>query len=205
MPFSQRLQELLQDYADQPLRLGTLLERSGEEGFGLLSATLSLPFLIFVPPGLSTIVALVVALLGWQMGMGRHQPWLPRRYAQLELPPALTQGLLKNLTRLLRPLERIMRPRWPRLSQHPVARRSLGFCIAWAALLMAIPVPPVIPLTNIFPSCTIVIIALAVMEGDGLLMVVGFGLTLATTVYFVAMAGLIVTVFQETLRLTTER
>ncbi|MEN9265300.1 MAG: exopolysaccharide biosynthesis protein [Thermostichales cyanobacterium BF4_bins_65] len=195
MPFSAQIQGLLADYRDRPLPLGVLLHRSGEQGFGLLSTVLTLPFLIFIPPGLSTMVALVVAMLGWQMGMGRREPWLPPRYARLELSPQVLHGVLKNLTRLLHPLERILRPRWFACSRHPLVRRGIGFSIAWCALLLAIPVPPVIPLTNIIPTVAIVTMALAVMEEDGLVMILGLAMAVGTTIYFALMAGLIVAAF----------
>jgi len=197
MPFSTQIHGLLEDYQDRPLPLGVLLHRAGDQGFGLLSTVLSLPFLIFIPPGLSTMVALVVAMLGWQMGLGLSEPWLPPRYARLELSPQVLHGVLKNLTRLLHPLERILRPRWLGCSRHPLVRRGIGFCIAWCALLLAIPVPPVIPLTNIIPTVAIVTMALAVMEEDGVVMLLGFGMTIATTIYFGLMAGLILAAFQS--------
>jgi len=197
MPFSAQIQEILKDYEDHPLPLGVLLHRAGEQGFGLLTTVLSLPFLIFIPPGLSTMVALVVAMLGWQMGMGRDEPWLPPRYARLQLSPQILHGVLKNLTRLLHPLERVLRPRWLRCSRHSLVRRGIGFCVAWCGLLLAIPIPPVIPLTNIIPTLAIVTMALAVMEEDGVVMILGFGITAGTTVYFGLMAGLILAAFRS--------
>jgi len=104
MPFSTQIHGLLEDYQDRPLPLGVLLHRAGDQGFGLLSTVLSLPFLIFIPPGLSTMVALVVAMLGWQMGLGLSEPWLPPQVRSLGIiSPSTPWGSQKSHPTLASP------------------------------------------------------------------------------------------------------
>ncbi len=192
MKLSETIQALLQEYAGRPLPLGALLGQTGEQGFGMVSGLLILPMLIPIPVPLVGLAALFgsgIVLMGGQLALGFHKPWLPQRLARLELSPALSQGLLKNLNRVLRPIERLSTTRLLRLSRNPVLRRLLGLCLAWNALLMALPLP--IPLTNLFPAYTILILAISVLEEDGLLLLVGFGLTVATTLFFASITGAI--------------
>ncbi len=192
MKFSQDIQALLEDYADQPLPIGALLARTGEHGFGMVSALLTLPFLSPIPiPGISTLFGSGIILLGCQMALGSHQPWLPKRIASVELSPKVSAGLLKTISRILRPLERLIQPRLLGLIHNPLLRRLIGVCLAWSAILLALPIPPIIPFTNTFPAWTILVMAIGTIEFDGLLILVGYAMTVATTLYFVSIGTVI--------------
>jgi hypothetical protein len=88
---------------------------------------------------------------------------------------------LNNLKRFTRWLERIVRPRWQKIAENSYISRINGFCIAWLAILLMLPVP----FTNPLPAITILLLAVANLEGDGLLMSLGYGLTLLVTLLFV--------------------
>ncbi|MBD2104874.1 exopolysaccharide biosynthesis protein [Leptolyngbya sp. FACHB-261] len=192
MKFSQDIQALLEEYAQEPLPLGKLLERTGEHGFGMMSALLTLPFLSPIPiPGFSTVLGAGIVLLGTQLSLGFRKPWLPKRIAQVELSPKVTAGLLKTINWILRPLERVVRPRLSVLIRNPLQRRLIGLSMAWAAILMALPLPPIIPFTNTFPAYAILFLAIGTIEFDGFLIMAGHGMTVATTLYFVTIAGAI--------------
>ncbi len=187
MKFSQDIQDLLRDYTGQPLSIEILLERTGEHGFGMISSLLTLPFLIPVPlVGISTLLSLGIILLGGQLALGFHRPWLPQRVVRLELSPALSAGLLTQVSRVLRPLEKLVQPRWLRMSQHAWSRRLAGLGIAWVGLLMALPLP--IPFTNLIPAWTILALAIGILEFDGLLILLGYGMVTATTLFFASLA-----------------
>ena len=63
--------------------------------------------------------------------------------------------------------------------------------LAFLAVLLALPIPPVIPLTNTLPAYGILLVALSMMEEDGALIWVGYVVTALTTVYFVVWAAAI--------------
>ena len=54
---------------------------------------------------------------------------------------------------------------------------------------MSLPLP--IPLTNLVPAYTILVLAIGLLESDGLFILVGYGMTTATTVFFASIAGTI--------------
>jgi hypothetical protein len=54
---------------------------------------------------------------------------------------------------------------------------------------MSLPLP--IPLTNIIPAYTILFLAIGLLEFDGLFILIGYGMTMATTIFFASIAGTI--------------
>lgn len=190
MKLSESLQDLLAAYTDQPIPVGALVEVAGEQGFGIITGFLVLPMLIPLPvplPGFSALIGAGVIVLGGQLALNRHRPYLPARIARITFPPAVSRSLLKNLSRLLRPLERLSRPRLFRISHNPTFRRLLGICMIWNALLMSLPLP--FPFTNLAPGYTILTQAIAVLESDGIFMLISYGLTALTTVFFASITG----------------
>jgi hypothetical protein len=61
--------------------------------------------------------------------------------------------------------------------------------LAWDAFLMSLPLP--IPLTNLLPAYTILFLAIGLLELDGLFILIGYGMTVATTIFFASIAGTI--------------
>lgn len=192
MKLSQTIQVLLEAYADQPITIAILLDRTGSQGFGVISAILTLPLLIPLPlplPGFSTVLSVGTILMGLQMACGWQQPHLPPPLARWELSPAMSQALLKNLSRILHPIEQVARPRLFSVSRSRLLHRVAGLCLFWNALLMALPLP--IPFTNLLPAYSILVLAIGVLETDGFLLLMGYGMTLATTFFFISLASLV--------------
>lgn len=190
MKFSREIQTLLAECSGHPLSLKILLKRSGEHGFGVMITVLTLPFLIPVPlVGISTLLNLASFLLGMQLGLGFHQPWLPKWITRLHLSPALSVGLLKNLDWLLRSLEKMVQPRLEVLARNGVSRRLIGFSIAWCSALSAIPIP--IPFTNKIPALAMLFLAIGMIEFDRILICFGYATVVLTTVLFAALGSII--------------
>jgi len=181
--FSQDLEALLTLLAEKPLTLGDILTETSERGFGLVIGLMALPFLLPMPPGATGPLGLGCLVLSTQMAIGRRSPWLPKRIAQFQFPHWLVLNLLNLLRRVTGLLEKIARPRLRRLADNDQVWRLNGLCIAWLAILLMLP----IPFTNPIPTVGILLLAVAMLEADGLLMCVAYGLTIAITV---AVAGI---------------
>ncbi|BAZ07162.1 exopolysaccharide synthesis protein ExoD [Calothrix sp. NIES-3974] len=179
--FSQDIKLLLQQLSQQPLTIGNVLNITSERGFSLVMVLLVLPFLFPMPPGLTGPFGGACFLLSVQMALGRKTPWLPRQIANYKFPRNFAQVLLKNLHRVTRIVEKITRPRWQKLAQNSFTWRLNGLCIAWLCILLISPVP----LTNPFPTIAILILAISTLESDGLLMGIGYFLTILVTLLFV--------------------
>ncbi|HIK33470.1 MAG TPA: exopolysaccharide biosynthesis protein [Oscillatoriales cyanobacterium M59_W2019_021] len=180
LKFSQDIETLLQRLADRPLTISAILAETSERGFSLAIGLLTLPFLLPMPPGTGTILGAVCFLLALQMAMGKHKPWLPRAIANFKFPKEIAIGLLKNLKRLTKRLEKITRPRLLKLAQNRYVWRLNGLWIAWLAFLLALP----IPMTNPLPTVAILLLAIATLEADGLLMCVAYVWGIAVTIFF---------------------
>jgi hypothetical protein len=192
MKLSQTLSQLLIEYTDRSLPLQALLTRAGNNGFGMISGMLTIPMLIPLPfplPGFSALVGIGIILVGCQLAIGYDKPYLPARIARQELSPAASQTLLKNINRLLQPIERMARQRLPRFSNSWWGYRISGSCLAWNALLMSLPLP--IPLTNLLPAYTILFLAIGLLELDGLFILIGYAMTTVTTLFFASITGTI--------------
>jgi hypothetical protein len=192
MKLSQTLSQLLVEYTDRPLPLSELLKQVGSSGFGTIAGILTIPMLIPLPiplAGFSALVGSGIILVGCQLALGYEKPYLPQRIARVELSPAASQKILKNINRLLKPLEKMSRHRFSKFSNSWWGCRITGVCLAWDALLMSLPLP--IPLTNLVPAYTILFLAIGLLEFDGLFILIGYGMTVATTIFFASIAGTI--------------
>ena len=153
MKLSQILSQLLLEYTDRPLPLFVLLTQVGNSGFGTIAGILIVPMLIPLPipvAGFSALMGSGIILIGCQLALGYEKPYLPQQIARIELSPTASQKILKNINRLLQPLEKMSRHRFSKFSNSWWGCRMIGFCLAWDALLMSLPLP--IPLTNLVPA-----------------------------------------------------
>ena len=178
--FSQDIKALLERLANQPLTLADIMAETSERGFSLVIALLVLPFLFPMPPGLTGPLGSCCLILSVQMAMGRRSPWLPKRIARFHFPRWFVLKLLQNLKRVTRVLEKIARPRLRGLAESPQIWRLNGVCISWLTLLLISP----IPFTNPIPTVGILLLAVATLEGDGLLMCISYIITVLITLFF---------------------
>lgn len=175
--FAQDLEQLLTRIQEEPLTLNDLLAETAEASFLLLIALLAAPFLIPVPPGFTTAPCFVSLLLSLQMVAGSRSPWLPNRLKQIQFPQSFVAPLLKLLGRMTHILDTLTRPRLKWMFSHPLAWQLNGLCLAWLTLLLMSP----LPFTNPMFSTNILLVTIAILEKDGLLLCVGYGLAIAIT------------------------
>ncbi|ELS00143.1 exopolysaccharide biosynthesis protein [Gloeocapsa sp. PCC 73106] len=179
--FSQDIKLLLQHLAEKPLTLGDVIAETSERGFSLVIALLILPFLVPTPPGLSTPLGLACLIMSVQMAVGRRTPWLPRKIASFKFPHWFAQTLLRNLQRVTKILEKISRPRFQKFAENELTWRINGLCLTWLAILLMSPYPPA---TNPIPAVGILLLAVANIESDGVLMWIGYLITVLNTLFF---------------------
>lgn len=179
--FSQDIKFLLQRLAKNPLTLGDIISETSERGFSLVIALLVLPFLFPTLPGLSTPLGIACLLMSAQMALGRRTPWLPKKIATIKFPHWFAQTLLQNLQRITKLLEKISRPRLKKVTQHQITWRINGICLTWLVVLLMSPYPP---FSNPLPAVGILLLAVATIECDGILMVLGYIITILNTLFF---------------------
>ena len=199
LPLSERLAALLAESpATERLTINRLMERTEGRGFYLVMILLCVPFVIPVsPPGLSTVLGSIVALLSLGVAVGA-QPRLPRFVGERPLPAGMRQKLLGGGVKFLRFIERWVRPRRTSWLGWRVARCGNALLIAFMAFLLALPLPsPPFFFTNSFPSYAIILLAVSMMEEDGIMIWCGYAAALATTVFFGLIAGAICEILSQ--------
>lgn len=162
------------------VRLREVLSVLHGRAYTLVLLLLALPFCTPVPLiGVSTPFGLIVALIGFRLALGR-KPWLPQRLLDTILPGRFFTRVLGAARWLVRMFEALLRPRRSDWVENRIYRHGYGVIVFVCGLLLMLPLP--IPLTNGLPALTIVLLAGATLERDGVSMIAGllsFVLTLS--------------------------
>lgn len=157
------------------ISVGDLLEALRRRALGALMFIFAVPTALPMPPGVSAIVGAPLLFLSVQLMLGM-QPWLPRIIRERSLRRVDFQRVVAAVTPWLARAEAVMRPRMTFLAHRPSVY-LLGFTALVMSLILFLP----IPLGNMLPSIAISIMALGLLERDGVWILIG----LATAVFSV--------------------
>lgn len=195
-PLSKDLEELLREQdAAGGLTINQMLARTEGRGVFLLMILFALPFFTPMPLlGLSNVLGTVIAILAIRLAL-RKPPRLPRSIGERQFQPRRMAKFLKAALWVVRRLEKVIKPRRTRWMQWPAARIFNASAIAFMGVMLALPLPPVIPFSNAFPCYAIIVLAASMMEEDGVTIWVGYALALGTVIYFALFAGVAVGFF----------
>jgi hypothetical protein len=173
----------------ESITVGELVDKAAHSGFGFLVAVLSLVAIPFF--GLSTPFGLAIALVGFQLLIGRTRPWLPRRARTRPLKMTMLDRILSMVNRRMRWLAASTRRRWQPL----VTPRLVGFGIVLLGLGLALPLP--IPGSNLIFIVPLLVYAIGLLEGDGLWIVVAHLATLVDLALLVIFGATVLTVLSS--------
>jgi hypothetical protein len=155
---------------DQSLTLGELKQALKGRGSAMLLVLLALPFCFIAIPGLSIPFGIAICLIGACMVIGR-EPWLPRFIMRRRISTVRSNQLLIGAIKVARKLEKFVRPRLAFLYTGPTMLRLIGLGIVIAGLGLMLPLP--IPFSNSIPAWAVVLLAIGMMEKDGLCVLFG--------------------------------
>jgi hypothetical protein len=181
---SQTLDDFVASITTESVDLATIVRFMGRRSIAALLILLALPMAVPMPaPGISVIFGIPLIVISAQLLLGRRTAWLPARLARRSVKRADLALLVARALPRLRAFERVVRPRleW-------MAGNGATVPIGAVCLLLAIIITLPIPLGNVFPGFAIVIMALGILERDGI--AVGLGLLVAVgAVVIVALAS----------------
>lgn len=181
---SDELARLIDAFAERKVTVREVVEVMHGRGYDLLLMLLALPFCTPIPlPGVSTPFGLIIAFIGLRLALGQ-KPWLPARLLDTRLPEGFFPRFLSATRRVVRWLERFLKPRLEHLVRWRVARHGMGLVVCTSGLLLLLPLP--IPFTNFLPATTVVLHAAAMIEEDGYFALAGGAMLVVTLAYFVA-------------------
>jgi hypothetical protein len=172
-PNGQRTSEVLRDFIDSQtaphISLGELRDALGDRGFGILIFIFALPNLVPLNiPLLSAVLGVPLVLLAAQLSYGRHEPWLPNWLTARSFPRESFAAVVRRSLPYLERAERLLRPRLTGLLSW-TGERFVGAALLVLAIVLTAP----IPFGNWLPAFAITIIGLAMVEKDGLAVIVG--------------------------------
>lgn len=181
------LQDVIDSLHDEHVTLRQILERMGESGLLLLCGLLALPFLVPVSlPGVSTVFGAGIVLIGIAITFNRF-PWLPEKVADRKLERARLVPVLERGLKILRKVDRYVRPRLLGLTAGAVINRINGLVLTAAGVLLMMPLS-FIPFSNTLPGVAILFLSTGISQRDGAVVAIGHLLVVLTLVYFTAIA-----------------
>lgn len=154
------------------LSVQEILEVLSGRGRPLLLIILSLPFCQPIQiPGMSTPFGIVIALLGLRMAFGKNL-WMPKKILVKTVSSATLQKIVRKFLHIKRKLRRILYPRLGSLCKSKSMKILNGLLLCFLGLFLALPLP--IPFTNLAAGWSIFLMALGILEGDGLFVLLGY-------------------------------
>jgi hypothetical protein len=162
LPLSQRLAQIVADDGPDRLPFSELAARLHSSAWGGLLFIFAAINVLPLPPGTSAFFALPLMLVSGQMLFGRTNPWFPARLERRGVTKQELRRLIGKMEWVELRVERILKPRLDGLTG-PTAQRVIGLVCLLLALLAAIP----IPLFHVAPAIAIVLFGLALIYGDG--------------------------------------
>jgi hypothetical protein len=165
--------------------ISTLIAGLGDRSFGWLILLFALINLIPMPMGMITSLPLI--LLTGQMAAGFEHVRLPGFITRLQVNRKAFQRVVLRLKPLIRPIEKIVRPRHDWLFQ-PKNERLLGFFLLVVSLALFIP----IPLSGFIPAIALFITSFGLVERDGIITLAGIALGVVAIIITLAVGGMLV-------------
>ena len=155
----------------EPTNYGAVVDEIGRHGMAVILILFALPSALPIPAaGYSTLLSIPLFLIGFRILLGRETLWLPDRLRQRRFDPkSFSRKLVDGMLRLIRFVERFTVPRFAWLTSSQFTRAIVGLLIIALAASMALPIPG----TNTAPAFGIFLIGFALLEEDGVLLVIG--------------------------------
>lgn len=168
LAISERLDQLAQSASEEIVSLSWILSQLHERAFGLFLLVLALPCCIPFLYGLPQIVALPLMFVSAQILIGQDKPWLPAGLAARKVSVQGLETLSDRARPWLRRIEAISRPRLANLTRGPFDR-IVGLALVLFSASILVPLPA----TNTVPGFAVVIIAVGLLQRDGLMVILG--------------------------------
>ena len=195
MAAPRRLSQVLRELADgakDGITVAQLRDALGDRGFAALFFIFSAINLLPLPPGTSVILGIPMIIVAFQMVAGYKNAWLPRFLLAKTIGPKQMARMRTGLIPRLERVERVIQPRY-----WPFPRNSADRIIGVIGLILAIAVTLPVPLGNWLPALAATLVALGLMERDGIVLGVGVAVgavSLAIIAAVVGMAGALASV-----------
>ncbi len=195
VPLSTLLRQLVSNPALERISVGDLLSALGDRAIASLLFIFALPNVLPLPPGTSAILGAPLVFLAVQLAFGLR-PWLPALIARRSMTRDDFSALVDRVGPWLARAERLLRPRATVLACPPMEYLIGAICLVLAVVLF---LP--IPLGNMLPALAISLLALGILERDGLWILLGLGVAVVSAV---VVSGVVFVMVQAAFYFATE-
>jgi hypothetical protein len=184
------LAELLAGHArtvsSERVSLANIADALGTRSIGAWLLILALPMVLPVPmPGISVLFGVPLMIISIQLALGGCRAWLPAFILSRSVARADYVALVARMRPAVERVERFVRPRASWLASD-WAKVPVGVICFVLAAVITLP----LPLGHLAPGTAICLLALGLMERDGIVIGVGFAVAvLAFVIVTLASAG----------------
>ncbi|WP_300649559.1 exopolysaccharide biosynthesis protein [Hydrogenophaga sp.] len=167
VPLSVVLLRLANDHSRERISVGDLLAALGDRAIGALMFFFAAPNILPVPPGVSTLLGAPLLFLSAQLMLGMR-PWLPGFVTRRSLSRDDLSTLVRRIVPWLAKAEKLLKPRL-----HGLVRPPVEYAVGLVCLVLAMVLMLPVPLGNTLPALAISVLALGVLERDGVWIALG--------------------------------
>lgn len=183
MRFSEELTKIASEANGQKITIGQMESVLRGRGFAATLLILCIPFVQPIPlPGLSVPFGVAIALMGLRLAF-RRKARIPQMIRDREMEAERLKKILLGMAKIFRSMERFFKERFDFMFQWPMDH-LIGVTIFTSGVALCLPLPPVILFSNSIPAWAVIFCCLGFIERDGLLVMIGHVLGVATWVYF---------------------
>ncbi|NJL07957.1 MAG: exopolysaccharide biosynthesis protein [Methylacidiphilales bacterium] len=178
MPISQVLRAVAERAEGETLTIGDIVEALGDRAMAILLILFCLPNCVPVPPGVGLVFGFPMLLVALQMLIGRHRPWLPAAVLNRRLKVKDYVRMMDLAEPRLRKVESVLKPRYTFLFSD-TADRLMGAFFVLGAISVILPLPG----SNFPPAIAAVLMSLAMLEEDGVMLMIGLAIGILGLTY----------------------
>lgn len=167
-----RLNILLAEAKGEDVPIELIINNLKGRGLAALLIIFVLPSCLPVQiPGLSTVFGIILFFIGLRVTFG-YRSWIPQTLMNKTVPFHTLKKISEIAIQITNKLRFLTSTRMTYLVQNPVLRVMHGLAIAILSLLLALPIP--IPFTNMLCAFPILAFGLALLEDDGVMIIVAY-------------------------------
>lgn len=178
---------------ERPSTLQDLLQLHGESSTAVILLIMAAACVMPVG-GVGTVLSVAMVGLAWRWARMLDTCTLPERLGRVRLSERVAYRALRAFSWVYQTANRLLRPRWTALTHD--ATRPWWAC--WIVLMAGLIFLP-IPLGNVLPSLSLVMLSLGFMFRDGLVLVLSKLVGLGAVGFAVAFGHLLVESFHRAL------
>lgn len=168
--FEQTVLLLAKEANTQSVSVHTFLSILSGRGKILLLVLLSLGFVQI--PGIAIVLGLFISYLGISIAVGKNFIWVPKFLLHKRIAPFFLTKIINQILAMLKFMKRWSRPRYEQAMQKNTTRVVNGLVITLVGLCLA--TSPPVPLTGMIASISIFLIAIGLLNDDGIYLILGY-------------------------------